>query len=145
LLIRFFFQSRFAVKIHFDATRTIKICVGNIRRNWPFRQKTVRAFFFNQLIVPPNHAVVCGVKITFYAISSEIIGGGVIVAGARKTVAVLYYFELYIPVVNFPLPIAGNGLRIAKRTGKDSCAKQKEGNSCFQYVEPGFIYSPDSK
>jgi hypothetical protein len=36
-------------------------------------------------------------------------------------------------------------LRIAKRTGKDSCAKQKEGNSCFQYVEPGFIYSPDSK
>jgi hypothetical protein len=91
------------------------------------------------LVIPPNHTVVCGVKITFDAVSFEIIRGGIIVTGAGETVAILYYFKFHIPVVNFSFPIAGNGLRISKETGEDTCTKQEKGSSYFQYVQPDFI------
>jgi hypothetical protein len=76
------------------------------------------------LIIPPDYAVICGFKITSYTVSSEIVCGGVIVTGAGEAVPVLYYFKFDIPVVNFSPPNTGNGLRISKGPGQDTCAKQ---------------------
>ena len=107
--------------------------------NRSFVQKTVSTFFFNQLIIPPNHAVICSVKIALYAVSFKIIDGGVIITGAGEAVAALYNFKFHIPVVYFSLPNAGNGLRISKGTGQDTCAKQKKENRFFQMDSRVFI------
>ena len=84
------------------------------------------------MIVPPNHAVIGGIKIALNTVSAEVIRRGVIITGAGKAVTVLHYFKFYIPVVDFPLPNAGNGLGISYVTREDSGAKQQNENRYFQ-------------
>lgn len=107
--------------------------------NRSFGQQIVGAFFCNQLIIPPNHAVICSIKIAFYAVSFKVIDGRIIVTGAGEAVAVLYNFKFHIPVVNFSFPYARKELRVYKRTGQDACAKQKNKNRFFQMDSPFFF------